>query len=85
MKPHFYYALKHFCNQKVFDRGCGLSEDWWNTCDGICKFEIDHWVCDHDDYRKKFTYHKKTFDNLVESKDNYHTESLYKWLLKREM
>lgn len=82
MKPHLYYALRHFCNTKRdYDHGRG--EDWWDTRDEVCRFEVDHWECEGDEYRQKFTYHYKTLDRPLSIIDNYHTQKLYEWLIKR--
>lgn len=83
MNEHFYYALKHFCKQKVLRHTLGFSEEYWSTQDWLCEYYIDHWECENDHYREKFVYHKGSLANKIEMCDNYHTSKLYKWLIKR--
>ena len=86
MNEHFYYALKHFCKQEVLRHTLGFSEEYWSTQDWLCEYYIEHWECEYDPYIQKFSYYKwlhKKLSNKIEVCDNYHTERLYRWLIKR--
>lgn len=82
MKPHLYYALKHFCNSElVYDSNYGFG--FWNTSDQICNYVIKPHNMRVIEYQQKFTYHYKTLDRPLSVIDNYHTQKIYEWLIKR--
>lgn len=79
MKPHLYYALKHFCNSEL-QSNYGL---FWTTKCCVCSYTLEVFDFEDTGYFQKFTYHYKTLDRPLGIIDNYHTQKLYEWLTKR--